>query len=174
MIYDLVKPTDEILHTQTETFDFKEPPIDPMELFEDMKETMIKHEGLGLACPQVGLPYRMFVFGHHLDTENIVGVFNPQIVDIPDGKKLRYTEACLTYPDLYIDIKRPDKIRVRYTTHEGVTDTIKFDGLTSRIFQHEYDHLEGVMFTKVATKFHLHRAQKYRKLILRKRKRVKT
>jgi peptide deformylase len=78
MIRELVDCNDPILKQKTENFDFANPPINPVELYNDLAETMRENDGLGLAAPQVGLPYRVFV----MRAENIIGIFNPRIVDI--------------------------------------------------------------------------------------------
>jgi len=161
MIYNLVKQTDPVLHNPTEAFDFDNPQIDPVELFENLKETMIANRGIGLSAPQVGIPLAVFVIGHPDDPNNIFPVFNPKIVD-SDGI-VDEEEGCLTYPGLFIKMKRPAVIRARYTTHLGVTDTIKFGGFTARAFQHEYDHVIGKVFVKRATSLQLDRAKKQKK-----------
>ena len=166
--FKLLKENDEYLSGESFPFDFQKE--DPMELFEGLKEIMILNNGLGLAARQVGIPYRAFVMGHSADPDNIVGVFNPTIVDI-EGDEAYQEEGCLSFPGLFVEVKRPAIVRCRYTTHEGVTDTIKFDGMTSRVFQHETDHLDGILMTYLATSFHLRRAKKNRKILQRRRKR---
>ena len=153
------KLVDTYLKQKTTPFDLENPPMDPRELFERMAATMIKHKGLGLSCNQVGLQYSMFVFGNYNEPESIVGAFNPKIVDFSSG--LEYgEEACLSFPGLFIKIKRPVEIRARITDWQKNTDTFKLTGLTARIFQHEYDHLNGVNFTARANKIHLDKARK--------------
>lgn len=161
MIYTLVKESDPVLHTQTEQFDFDNPQVDPVELFENLKETMIANRGVGLAAPQVGIPLSVFVIGHPDDPNNVFPVFNPKIVDF-DGS-IKEEEGCLSYPGLFIKMERPAIIRARYTTHLGVTDTIKFGGFTARAFQHEFDHLLGRVFTTQASSIQLNRAKKQKK-----------
>ena len=70
------------------------------------------------------------------------------------------SEGCLSYPGLFIKIKRPTEIRARITDWQKNIDTFKLTGLTARIFQHEYDHLQGINFTQRANKIHLDRAKK--------------
>ena len=164
----LVDHKDEILKSVANRFDFENPPCDPVELFDKLKSIMIEKEALGLAAPQIGIPLRVFVFGSPYDPNNISVAFNPMLVD-SSGDTILRGEGCLSFPDLYIMIKRQDSIRVRYTTQNNVTNTIKFEGMTSRVFQHELDHLNGITFDKVATKFHLERAKKQAKLVRRRR-----
>ena len=158
MIRELVDCNDPILKQKTENFDFKNPPINPVELYIDLAETMRENEGLGLAAPQVGLPYRAFV----MRAENIIGVFNPKIVDI-SSEMVYLEEGCLSYPNLWVKVKRPKKIKVRYTNPDGQTETRVFDGMSARVFQHEFDHLEGIVHLKRANRYHLEQAKKLAK-----------
>ena len=153
------KLVDTYLKQKTIPFDFDNPPMDPKELYDRMAATLIKHKGFGLSCNQVGLNYSMFVFGNPTEPESIVGAFNPKIVDFSSG--LEYgEEGCLSFPGLFIKIKRPTEIRARITDWQKNIDTFKLTGLTARVFQHEYDHLQGINFTQRANKIHLDRAKK--------------
>jgi len=169
MVYELVDQYDPLLTQKTQRFDFDNPPIDPVELFENMRDTLVANQGVGLACPQVGLPYRMFVMGHHSVPDEIMAVFNPTIVDY-SGEEYTEEEGCLTFPGLFIKIKRHMNIRVRMAIENGVTDTINLDGFAARIFQHEYDHLEGVLYQKRANRYHLDLAKKQKVKLDRMRK----
>jgi len=164
----LVEHKHPLLKTKLEPFDFDNPPTDPEILFANMSQMMLEKKGVGLSANQVGLPYRMFVMGNE---ENLIPVFNPRIVDY-EGEEYYAEEGCLTYPGLYVKIKRYNVIRARYTAHQGITDTIKFSGMTSRIFQHEYDHLEGIDYLKRATRYHLDKARKEQKKLNRIKKRI--
>ena len=155
MIHELVDCNDLILKQKTDLFDFKNPPIDPVELYNNLAETMRELDGLGLAAPQIGLPYRAFV----MRAENIIGVFNPKIVDI-SSEVVYLEEGCLSYPNLWVKVKRPKKIKVRFTHPDGQTETRVFDGMSARVFQHEFDHLEGIVHTKRANAYHLEQARK--------------
>lgn len=145
MIYNLVKFDDPILYKKTEFFNFDKPPIDPKELYDNMKETMIAKNGYGLTCNQVGLPYSMFVFGDPLSPETITGAFNPKIVDLYGSEEL-LEEGCLSFPGLFLKIKRRTGIRARFTTYNGVTGTKTIDGITAIIYQHEMEHIYGNPF----------------------------
>jgi len=167
-VLELLLSTDPLLRQKCQPFDFKNPPIDPFDLFADLVETMIVKKGIGLAAPQVGLPYNVFIFGDPSNRELINIAFNPQIVD-HSLDLVYYEEGCLSFPGLYIKIKRPREIRARYANVKGNVNTIKFDGLTSRIFQHELDHLNGVLFTTKAPRLNLERARRQKKQIDRKK-----
>ena len=156
----LVGEKDPILKQKTEKFDFANPPMNPIHLYQNLGQTLIVHDALGLAAPQVGLPYRVFV----LRAEQIIGVFNPILVDKSEEEVIM-EEGCLSFKNLYIKIKRSQRIRARYTTPDGATQTSVFEGMTARAFLHEYDHLEGKVFTTVANRFFVDAGLKKRKMI---------
>lgn len=155
MIRDLVPHHDDGLRQKLEKFDFSSPPTDPDQLARDLAETMIQHKGLGLAANQIGLPYRVFV----MTGSPITAVFNPRIVDSSE-EEIYMDEGCLSYPGLYVKVKRPAVVKVRYEMPNGETVTKTFEGLTARVFQHEYDHLEGEAFLQRANRIHLDAARK--------------
>jgi len=155
MIRPLVDKNDPILKQVMEKFDFKNPPVDPVLLYQDLAQTMIEHNGIGLSANQIGLPYRAFV----MRAADVIGVFNPIIVDY-STETVILEEGCLSYPNLYVKIKRPKKIKARYTLPNGEVVTQVFDGITARCFQHELDHLNGILYTSRANKFHLEQAKK--------------
>ena len=160
-----------LLNIPTTPFDFENPPVDPTELVEQLVTLMIESKGVGLSANQVGLPYRVFVMGNPGDKESIIPVFNPSIINY--SEETEYSEeGCLSFPGLFVPIKRFKDIRVRMATVDGEIDTAKFTGYTAKLFQHEYDHMEGRDFRKRATRYHMEKAQKNMKLMTRKRKRV--
>jgi peptide deformylase len=162
-VYDLVTPEDEKLISKSEQFDFQTPPMDPKELAETLVNTMFKHNGLGLAANQVGLLYRVFA----LRTDPPLVVFNPRIVDASEDQ-IYLDEGCVSFPNLFVKIKRPKSIRARFEVFTGETFTEKYTGMTARCFQHEFDHSEGILFTSRANNYHLQIAKKNRKILLRR------
>jgi len=157
-ILKLVNSNDPILRTELPEFDFENPPTDPIQLAKDLTETMIHNKGIGLAANQCGLPYRVFV----LTGEQVLACFNPKVVYFSD--EIAYiNEGCLSYPGVVVKIKRPREIRARFTMPNGETRTIAFDGLTSRCYQHELDHLNGVVHMSRANPFHREKAMKQKK-----------
>jgi len=152
----LVKYPDTILTTPCEEFDFANPPGDPYELGTLLLQLMNDYKAVGLAANQVGVPYRVFVMRGY--PENYV-CFNPKIVYNSTETEL-LEEACLSFPGVNVKIKRPKNIRVRFQTPSGQVATMAFDGLTARVFQHELDHLDGVLFFNRANKFHRDKALK--------------
>jgi peptide deformylase len=155
MIRELLDCNDPFLKQPVERFDFSNPPTDPLELAIDLAETCLHHNGLAIAATQVGLPYRVFV----IRGEEIITCFNPTIVD-QSAETIILEEGCLSFPGLFVKVKRPKKIKVRYTEPNGNTVTQVFDGFTARVFQHELDHLNGIVYTSRANRFHLEQARK--------------
>jgi len=134
---------------------------DRKELCTIMYDTMVKYGGLGLSCNQVGLPYRMFVMGGHPSIEEgkVRYVFNPLVNDVSE-ESIVYKEGCLSFPFLFLSIKRPKWVSVRYTdeNNEEVEETLH--SMSGRIFQHENEHMNGYLFTDLVSKFKLDRAKK--------------
>lgn len=157
MIYELVEPSDETLRTPVDVFDFDNPATDPIQLAKDLAETMVHHAGLGLAAPQLGLPYSCFVMG----SNPVLACFNPRIVDT-SSDEIKLLEGCLTYPGLFLNIRRSRNIRARYTQPNGEIVTRDFDGMTARVFQHETDHLNGILFLSHVTRLELDIAKRKR------------
>jgi len=154
-IYKLVDKFPDALYTVTPEFDFNNPPTDPQYLTVSLLQTMVKHYGIGLAAPQVGLSYRVFVIG----SENGEGFacFNPKI--LKQEGSTSFAEGCLTFSGLYLNIVRPETIEVEFQNMYGKTDVVKFSGLTARTFLHELDHLNGVVYTKLVSPYVLDKAK---------------
>lgn len=148
-IQTLIDNKDDILHTPTPEFDFSNPLVDPVQLAIDLTETMINSKGVGLAAPQIGISARAFV----MSANPVIAVFNPIIVD-QSKETVLLEEGCLSYPELLVKVKRPRTIKVRFTRPNGEIVTEKYTGITARIFLHELDHLDGIVFTKRASYFH--------------------
>lgn len=154
MKYDLVECTDPILKKPTDEFDFDNPPTDPLELACNLAETMLEEGGIGIAANQCGLPYRVFI----LNADEIIPCFNPRIVDVSE-EQIYLEEGCLSFPGLYVKIKRPRRVKIRYTEPNGNVVTRVFDGITARAVLHEMDHLDGIVHTQRASKIHLNQAR---------------
>lgn len=127
---------------------------------EDMWETMYASNGVGLAAPQVNKGIRLFVVdstqifdnleedekGQYDDGPGIKRVFiNPHVVNL-EGEEWPYNEGCLSIPRIREDVMRPESITLRYVDEQFVEHTETFTGITARVIQHEYDHLEGKLF----------------------------
>lgn len=153
---ELVKHDDPILNQECEAFDFANPPFDPIEFSKEFIKFMYDKNGIGLAANQVGIPYRIFAM--RAEPENFV-CFNPKVV-APSDSEVVLEEGCLSYPGLLVKVKRPQHVRVRFQTPNGDTLTKQFTGISARIFQHELDHLDGVVFYNKANRFHRDKAMK--------------
>ena len=138
----------DFLHSrELESLDFKNPQVDPVNLSASMVSLMRKEVGYGLSANQIGLPLKMFV----IEGEPAYAIFNPRITYYGDEDVL-LEEGCLSYPGLALKIKRPRFIRVRFQDPYGDFVTKQFDGISSRVFQHEFDHSEGVDFISRVSK----------------------
>ncbi|KAL4445735.1 hypothetical protein ABPG77_008934 [Micractinium sp. CCAP 211/92] len=116
-------------------------------LAEEMFEVMYQDDGVGLAAPQVGVNVRLMVFneaGEKGKGEEIVLV-NPQVINLGKSKNL-FEEGCLSFPGIYADVERPSKVKIKAQDLNGRKFTISLSGFPARIFQHEYDHLDGRLF----------------------------
>ena len=123
------------------------------ELIDNMFETMYAARGVGLAAPQIGLSIRLFVIDaspyaeDEPELETFKKVFiNPEIIT-EEGEKWPFNEGCLSIPDIHEDVIRHADIRMRYFDENWEAHEADFSGLAARIIQHEYDHIEGKLFT---------------------------
>lgn len=118
-------------------------------LIADMKETMEKADGLGLAAPQVGITTRIIVVDPDAKKDktarNPWALINPEIVWASDVDNT-YEEGCLSVPRQYAEVVRPESVRVRYLDEAGESQEILAEGLLATVIQHEIDHLDGVLF----------------------------
>ena len=139
------------------------------ELAEAMNFAMEKYQGIGLSANQVGLPFNMFVVGGHPQIEKgmRLSCFNPMIISTGE-EEVMMKEGCLTYPFIFLDIKRPRKCVLKYSDENGDLQEAQLDGMMSRIVQHEYDHMLGRNFTERVSKFKLKRAMEKREKMLKK------
>ena len=114
---------------------------------DDMLETMYDAPGIGLAAIQVGEPLRMLVIDLAKEDEpKAPQIFiNPEIVASGDGTSV-YEEGCLSIPDYYAEVERPDRVTVKYLDRHGKEQIVDADGLLATCLQHEIDHLNGVLF----------------------------
>ena len=141
MIKDLVPSENLLLHERVNSCSYN---LNRQELSNTLKESMIYHKGIGLSANQIGIWERVFVMIR--DTE-IITCFNPRIIK-ESKKEISMQEGCLSYPDLFLDISRPESVVVKYEDEDKKFHKVKLDGLDARVFQHEYDHMEGIDFTQ--------------------------
>lgn len=150
----------ESLTQESRNWDFKSE--DGADVLESaMCNFMTENNGIGLAANQIGLTKRVFVMGSH----NIEGfpkpfaLFNPEIIESSE-EQLVEKEGCLSYPDLWLSIKRPAVIKVRYQNSKGDIIEAGMSGLIARCFQHELDHLNGICFVDKVSQLKLQLAMK--------------
>jgi len=134
---------------------------DRKELSEAMFDTMKKYGGIGLSANQVGLPFNMFVLGDHPEVEKGLKMtcFNPIIIS-SSVEEETMKEGCLTFPFVFLNITRPRKVVVKYEDENGDLKEGSLDGMISRVFQHEYDHMLGKTFVDGVSKMKLDMAYK--------------
>ena len=137
------------------------------ELHDNLAGTMAATGGIGLSANQCGILVRAFVMYTNIDKKEVTLFLNPKITWESEETNV-FSEGCLTYPFLFLNITRPKSIKFTYTDQDGNTQEGAFTGLTARIFQHEYDHMEGRNFTMLASKLKLERGYKKAKKKMRK------
>ena len=122
-------------------------------LMDDMLETMYDANGIGLAAIQVGVPKRILVIDLGKKENKNMPLFfvNPKIIKKND-KLVTYEEGCLSVPDQFAEIDRPDKCTVEYLDYNGKKKVLDADGLLATCLQHEMDHLEGILFIDYLSK----------------------
>lgn len=141
----IIKFPDPILRERMPKFDFENPFIDPVELEKEMLAVMYANDGIGLAANQVGVRTRMFVMGHKDSPELGQAFYNPIIVgNTADIRDL--DEGCLSFPGIYVKVKRPSEIKARWQNSKGEWQESEFSGYDCKCFLHEFDHLEGITY----------------------------
>jgi peptide deformylase len=152
----LLKFTDPKLRVKPSVFVFDET-TSARDLANDLWNKCRQLKGLGLSANQVGIDARVFVMG--VDQNNRKNVFNPKIISTSEETNIA-KEGCLSYPGLWLNIKRPKSVVVSYQNETGETIVEELDGLPARIFQHEYDHMEGLNFSDHASELKMKMALK--------------
>jgi peptide deformylase len=158
MILPIVAYGDPVLRKEAEDIDKDYPQL--KEVIENMWETMYNAAGVGLAAPQVSLPIRIFM----VDTEpfsddpdltpdeqkELAGFkqcfINAQVID-ETGEEWAFNEGCLSIPNVREDVFRPEQVTIKFQDADFVEHTNTYSGLIARVVQHEYDHIEGILFT---------------------------
>lgn len=163
----LVKPDNPILHIKPDPFEFGGD-IDAEMLSNLLIERMKELGGIGLSANQVGLNKAVFVMG---TGDVFLSYFNPKITAV-SAMEIAADEGCLTYPGVYVKVKRPVNIEVQYQTAKGETKTETLMGLTARVFQHEYDHMLGLTMKDKVSKLKWDLA--YNRMVKRTKKIIKS
>ena len=143
-IKELVEPEHQLFHHRIQSCSYN---LDRHHLSRVLIDNMIHHNGIGISANQIGIWERAFAMVRDLENNEVMVCFNPRIVK-SYAEEVEMEEGCLSYPELFLKIKRPDKIVVKYEDEDKKTHKMKLQGLASRVFQHEYDHMEGIDFTQ--------------------------
>ena len=144
MILQLTPNTHPILHERVKpcSKDLNRP-----EMSRILKENMLHYEGVGLSANQIGIGERVFIMMLNMETEETITCFNPRIIKRYEDD-VWCEEGCLSFPDEIINIQRPDRIVVKCEDEDKKDHKIKLSGMAARVFLHEFDHLEGIVFTQ--------------------------
>jgi len=158
MILPIIAYGDPVLRKLATEIDKEYPELKT--LIANMKETMYNASGVGLAAPQIGLAIRLFLidtspFAEDEDLDDkeraTLKAFNHVFINAKiikeEGEEWSFNEGCLSIPDVREDVSRQPKVTIEYQDEDFNTHTEVLEGLTARVFQHEYDHIEGVLFT---------------------------
>lgn len=164
MILPIVAYGDPVLRKKATVISSDYPKL--KELIADMHETMYNAYGVGLAAPQIGLPIRLFLVdtSPFAEDEGLSNEEQEQLKDFKctfinakiieeDGDEWAFNEGCLSIPNIREDVFRQPKIKIQYQDEEFNEHLKEFDGLIARVIQHEYDHIEGILFTDKISSF---------------------
>jgi peptide deformylase len=158
MILPIIAYGDPVLRKLATEIDNEYPELKT--LIANMKETMYNASGVGLAAPQIGIAIRLFIIDAFpfaededlseedratLKTFNRIFI-NAKIIE-EEGEEWSFNEGCLSIPDVREDVSRKPKVTIEYQDEDFKTHTEVLEGLAARVFQHEYDHIEGILFT---------------------------
>ena len=144
MIRELVKSDDKVLHQRVKSCGAN---LDRHFLAKTLIENMLHYDGVGLSANQIGIEERAFAMIRDIEYNDIIVCFNPRIIK-KYNDEVWCEEGCLSFPDEIINIQRPDRIVVKYEDENKKDHKIKLEGFAARVFLHEFDHLEGIVFTE--------------------------
>lgn len=158
MIFPIVAYGDPVLRKKARDITQDYPNL--KELIENMYETMYHAHGVGLAAPQIGLPIRLFVIDCEpfsndeelsQEEQNFLANFKKTFINAKvieeTGDEWAFNEGCLSIPDIREDVFRKEKVTLSFYDENFTQQTKTFEGLAARVIQHEYDHIEGILFT---------------------------
>ena len=164
MILDLIPPEHQLFHHRIDSCSYN---LDRHELSKTLIENMFHYDGIGLSANQIGIPTKVFAM---ISDGDPMAVFNPEIVEWSD-EEIYEKEGCLSFPYLFMPVKRSQTIGVKFQLKDGTEQFGSFGGLLSVIFQHEMEHMEGELFIDNVSDFKLKSAMKKRKILKRKAER---
>ena len=138
------------------------------DLYDMLIQHMVYYEGIGLSANQIGIPFK--VFSMMVSDKDVICCFNPKIIKESDEEVI-FSEGCLSFPQLFLKIKRPERVMVKYQNADGDEISAHFDGLAARVFQHEMDHMNGTTYLDRVSKVFLQSARRKQRTLLRKERR---
>lgn len=153
----LIYHPNDFLEREVKDVDFENPGFDPKELKAQMIDTMLSHNGIGLAANQIGLDAKVFVFGDSKQNSTIC--FNPTILQYTKDATVD-VEGCLSFPNMFVKIKRPKEILARWYDENFEEQTVKIEGYSAKVYLHEFDHLVGVTIKDRVSKLKWDMAQR--------------
>lgn len=142
---EIVHYPNPILSERMPKFDFENPIMNPIELEKQMIEFMFSNNGIGLAANQVGIKTRVFVMGTKDGPEFTKAYFNPAVIETSEDTA-NLAEGCLSFPNIFVKVKRPVKISCTWQDSTGKFKMGDFIGYGCKCFLHELDHLDGIVF----------------------------
>jgi peptide deformylase len=161
-ILKLVNESDSILKEVMPNFDFSDKSLNAVELANSLVESCKLYKGYGLSANQCGIRARVFVMG----AENeYVAFFNPKLLS--SKGEIHLEEGCLSFPLLGLRVTRPKEIEVEYQDYTGTTKYMRLDGISARVFLHELDHMNGIVYTDRAKPLALASGQKKRQKLFK-------
>ena len=144
MIKPLIPPEDPLLHKRIKKCSYN---LDRLELSKILNENMFHYDGVGLSANQIGINERAFVMMIDLETKKTITCFNPKIIKESKIEEIMQ-EGCLSYPGITMELSRSKNIIVKYEDEEKNIFKRRLVEFSARVFQHEYDHMEGIDFTE--------------------------
>jgi peptide deformylase len=148
---------DEFLSKQVKAVDLENPGFDPVELKKEMTELMLASNGIGLSANQVGLDAQVFVMGDSVENSTIC--INPTVLQYTE-ETVDDVEGCLSFPNIFVKIKRPKEILAEWYDENLEKQTVKIEGYSAKCYLHELDHLLGITFKDRASKLKWNMATK--------------
>ena len=146
---NLIKHPNEFLNKQVKAVDLENPGFDPIELKKEMVEFMIANNGIGLSANQIGLDAQLFVMGDSV--ENSTMCINPTVLQYTEDTQ-DDIEGCLSFPNMFVKIKRPKEILAQYWDENLKECVVKIEGYSAKCYLHELDHLLGITMKDRASK----------------------
>lgn len=153
----LLKYPDDFLNKKVKAVDLENPGFDPVELKKEMVDLMLASNGIGLSANQVGLDAQVFVMGDSVENSTIC--INPTVLQYTE-ETVDDIEGCLSFPNVFVKIKRPKEILAEWYNEKLEKQTVKIEGYSAKCYLHELDHLLGITFKDRVSKLKWNMAEK--------------